>query len=211
MMKSTVQAPLEDRLAFFRSLSASISFQQAIDAVQYLRANKLTPNHPIHDPLVVALVVLYARPFKQRPPIRISAEMLPAEDRGFHDFLITCRDKILAHTDLDGPTLQDDHVINEIAGRTKNGLTIFGGTVVVPDLSKAIAHLQLARKLVDAEAEAVWKKYFRKERLQDGVTVINLEPGLAPFLLPHPMTKYGGPPRMAFTAPIIGYSDPAPS
>lgn len=182
-----VQAPFEDRVAFFRAQSAAIAFSMARDAVHYIVHHGLHRSHPLHDPLVTSAVVHYARPFKQRPPLRVAPDVVPAAARPFHDFLITCRDKIVAHTDLDGPEVQDGYLINELAGYTKSGSTSFGITIVVPDYQKMLVHLDILEMAVKSEAEKIWSEYFKKCRVPDGISIVNLAPGTASFLIPHPL------------------------
>jgi hypothetical protein len=182
-----IQAPFEDRAAFFRAQSAAIAFSMARDAVRFIVDHGLHRTHPLHDLLVTSFVVHYARPFKQRPPLRFAPDVVPAAARPFHDFLITCRDKIVAHTDLDGPEAKDGYLINELAGYTQSGSTTFGITIVVPDYQKTLVHLDILETVVKSEAERIWSKYFKKCRVPDGVSIVNLAPGTAPFLVPHPL------------------------
>ena len=182
-----IQAPFEDRAAFFRAQSAAIAFSMARDAVRYIVDHGLHRSHPLHDPLVTSFVVHYARPFKQKPPLRFAPDAVPVAARPFHEFLITCRDKIVAHTDLDGPVAQDDYLINELAGYTKSGSTTFGITIMVPDYQKMLVHLDILETVVKSEAERIWSEYFKKCRIPDGISIVNLAPGTAPFLVPHPL------------------------
>jgi hypothetical protein len=191
-----LSAPLEDREAFFRFQSASLAFAMARDATRYILDNKISPHHGIHDPLVVSIVIHYGRPFKQRLPLRLSDDVIEDAERQFHDFLITCRDKLVAHTDLDGPRTDSGWLINELAGRTKQGLTIFGLTMVVPDLNQTLRHLDSVDRKVAAEANRIWMRYFTNAPVPDGVSIVNLEPGNAPFLIPHPNESTGLIPPM---------------
>jgi len=197
MTQKTVTAPLADRVAFFRAQSAAITFTMARDAVVYLLSNNISSNNPIHDPLVTAALILYARPFQQKQPLRLSPDILKGEHRSFHDFLMTCRNKFAAHTDLDGPITDSGWLVNELAGRTKDGLTIFGITIVVPDLKLILAHLELVQPMVETEARSIWAKYFKGVRVPNGVSIVNLEEGIAPFLIPHPNSDSGAIPPIA--------------
>jgi hypothetical protein len=52
----------------------------------------------------VAILVSYARPFKQRRKVRLEEEVIPAEFKGTHDENIDLRDKVIAHRDTNGPS-----------------------------------------------------------------------------------------------------------
>jgi hypothetical protein len=197
MTRESPNAPLEDRLAFFRAQSAAVAFNMAREAARYMLKHNLTRNHPIHDPLVISILVLYARPFKQRPPLRLSPDFITSTRRTFHDLLITIRDKIAVHSDLDEPITVYGGPINELAGHTANGNTYFGVTIIVPDLAQTLALLDYVHTSVDSEVRAIWNKYFKKARVADGVTIVNLAPGVAPFLVSHPNLGTGAVPPMA--------------
>ena len=53
--------------------------------------------------LTAAIVTAYARPFKQRPEVKLIDDVIPTEFRPLHDEAIVQRDKVIAHRDLDGP------------------------------------------------------------------------------------------------------------
>ena len=78
------------------------SFKRVRDTCDYIAAEKLHRYSPAYVPLCVALVVMYARPFKRSRVIgMIPEEMIPNEHRFLHDQLLTMRDQVAAHTDAD--------------------------------------------------------------------------------------------------------------
>src|SRR5688572_1383924 len=98
-----------ERAEFWKWQSASIAFEMVREVCDYLLQQQLPVSHPIHDPLVTSIYALYGRPFKQRTPLRLSEDIVPKRHRSTHDALITLRDKMFAHTDIDGPKTIDGH------------------------------------------------------------------------------------------------------
>ncbi len=178
--------PYTDRAAFWRYQSASITFEMVSDTAEYLIANRLPTSHQIHDPLVTAIYALYGRPFKQKAPLRLELAFVPAEHRGTHDALITLRDKMFAHTDLNGPETVDGSLLNELAGFTTNAFTKFGFTVVTPILPTVVELSTDLSQRARTEAETIWSRYMSRQRVPDGTTIVNLSPDDGPFLIPHP-------------------------
>jgi hypothetical protein len=89
-----------ERLAFCRDEYALDSFT----VLQRLLAFMLSQSQ--HGPqmrtwLTVSAIVLYARPFKQRPEVRLAEDEVPIKYREIHNEVLKCRDKIIAHRDPD--------------------------------------------------------------------------------------------------------------
>lgn len=179
--------PFAERAEFWKLQSASVAFEMVRDVCDHLLQHRLPTSHPIHDPLVTAIYTLYGRPFKQHPPLRLSQDVVPEQHRGIHMGLITLRDKMFAHTDIDGPRTIDGHVLNELAGYTRNAQTTFGITIVTPVLPSVRDLCVELYRHVHSEAEAIWRKHMSKERVPDGTTVVNLSSEDGPFLIPHPV------------------------
>ena len=51
--------------------------------------------------LTVTATVLYARPFKQRPEVKLSDHEVPIKYRAAHNEVLRIRDKVIAHRDPD--------------------------------------------------------------------------------------------------------------
>jgi hypothetical protein len=92
---------LENRL--WKAGYALISFQGARDACDYILINQLQPEDTIYYPLVTAIAVLYARPFKHSKGIeRLTSQFIPKKFQRLHDDLILIRDQSSAHVDARG-------------------------------------------------------------------------------------------------------------
>lgn len=184
-----MKIPYKDRAEFFKYQSAGVCFDMVCDISKYFLRVKPHRSDKIHDPLLVALHVLYGRPFKQRAILRLDPSIVPDHFKSLHEKLITIRDKMHAHTDLDGPELCDGVGLNHLTGYTKDGWTTFGINIYNLNLKahQAIVLLaeDLAKKTHD-HAQGIWAKYMLKKKVPDGVTMVNMAPDDGPFLVPHP-------------------------
>jgi hypothetical protein len=179
--------PFADRAEFWKLQSASVAFEMVRDICDYLLQHQLPPSHQIHDPLITAIYTLYGRPFKQRAPLRLSKDIIPEKYRTTHFGLITLRDKMFAHTDIDGPTTIDGHTLNELAGFTRNGQTRFGITIVTPILPSVRELCVELYGQVHSEAGVIWSKHMSQKRVPNGTTIVNLSTEDGPFLVAHPV------------------------
>jgi len=178
--------PFTERAEFWKWESASVAFGMVRDVCDYLIQHQLPRSHPIHDPLVTAIYTLYARPFKQRAPLRLSEDIVPESHQDTHFILITFRDKMFAHTDIDRPKTVDGRVLNELTGHTNNARTEFGISIFTPVLPSV---RELSDELHDrthSAAEIIWRKHASKERVPDGKMIVNLSPQDGPLLIPQP-------------------------
>ena len=184
-----MNAPYKDRANFFKYQSAGICFGMVRDISAFFLYTRPHRREKIHDPLLVALHVLYGRPFKQRTPLRLESTIVPAAYRPLHDKLITLRDKMHAHTDIDGPEVIDGMGLNDLTGYTTKGRTTFGISVFNPNenMHNAVVHLsQRLKAETDRLATAIWEKYMREQKVPDGVTMVNMASADGPFLVAHP-------------------------
>ncbi|KAF5406695.1 MAG: hypothetical protein Udaeo2_32370 [Candidatus Udaeobacter sp.] len=86
-----------ERLAFWRDEYALDSFT----VLQRLLAFMLSePQRPqMRSWLTVSATVLYARPFKQWPEVRLAEDDVPIKYREVHKEVLKYRDKVIAHRD----------------------------------------------------------------------------------------------------------------
>lgn len=93
----------------------------------------MTNAHPLHHALWAAFHVFYAKPFKQRPAIRLDAAIVPSSHQNMHTAIITLRDKMFAHSDLQGlDTDQGDPMNAVFASFPPGGGVSFGFRFVSP-------------------------------------------------------------------------------
>ena len=90
--------PYENRL--WKAGYAWTSFQNVENICDYILTEQIQPEAKIYYPLVTAICVLYARPFKHSKGIEsLTLQFLPKKFRYLHDELILLRDQTVAHVD----------------------------------------------------------------------------------------------------------------
>ncbi len=101
------------RVNYWRFQFAKLCFAGAQGLIQRLITKSLDRDDPLLGPLMLSAIVHYARPFKQRRPFRFPESVIPEGLMPIHNYLITLRDKSLAHMDTDGPKV-DGNVTNKL-------------------------------------------------------------------------------------------------
>jgi hypothetical protein len=180
-----ITAPYKDRIEFWKFQHASTTFAEAKQLCELILKEKIDSGHPLHVPLMTALHILYGRPFKQRTEVRIPEDIVPQNNKNTHEALINMRDKIHAHTDVDGPKTTDDDCLNKVAVFVRNRSARFALTMVFP---RAV-QIEEIRDLSDAlsqktwyHAEKIWKRYFSGKAVKDGNYEVNISKSDDAFL-----------------------------
>jgi hypothetical protein len=90
--------PCHNRL--WKAGYAWTSFQAVVDACNYILTEHIRPEAEIYYPLVTAISVLYARPFKCSKGIEsLTRQFVPKKFLPLHRQLILVRDQTSAHSD----------------------------------------------------------------------------------------------------------------
>jgi hypothetical protein len=77
------------------------------DVCDYILSEHIQPEATIYYPLVTAICVLYARPFKRSKGIEsLTLQFVPKKFHHLHDQLILMRDQTIAHADTRGAQFQ---------------------------------------------------------------------------------------------------------
>jgi len=97
--------PYDVRVEYWRFQFAKLCFTGAQDLIQKMVKESLDRDDLFLPPLMISAIVYYARPSKQRRPFRFAESIVPEKLMPMHLYLITLRDKTLAHIDTDGPEL----------------------------------------------------------------------------------------------------------
>jgi hypothetical protein len=86
----------------WKAAQAWASFGNVKDICDYILSERIQPDAPIYYPLVTAICVLYARPFKRSRGIEsLSVQFVPKKFLSLHEELISVRDQTAAHVDAD--------------------------------------------------------------------------------------------------------------
>ena len=105
------KAKPEHRIDYWRYHVAAHSFDQARDVARRLQG--ITDADPLFLPLMVALHVLYARPFKhEKDSRRVDPTLVPKEKLPVHNMLLQMRDRIFAHHDKESRITDADSGID---------------------------------------------------------------------------------------------------
>lgn len=138
------------------------SLQQAADCLEYMLRSEMPRTHPIFDGLLVAVHVLYCRPFMDNAIVRsLKSDFIPEREKVFHKDLMKFRNEMFAHTDAEanktdihGPLLQA-------------GFTFKAGTI--PSSYTTNLHFQ-------QEHLEIFFRYFRRtQRLMEGMALVILD------------------------------------
>jgi hypothetical protein len=88
-----------ERLAFWRDEYAIQCFTDLQRLLPFMLSQRDDSRMRIW--LTVSVIVLYARPFKQRAQVRLAEEEVPIKYRAAHNDILLYRDKVIAHRDPD--------------------------------------------------------------------------------------------------------------
>jgi len=92
-----------ERIEFWKHAYAWQSFKDAKNFCELLLTRDPPLNDIVRKAFTIAILTTYCRPFKQRPMVRLSDELVPHAHKETHDSAIELRDKVVAHRDTDGP------------------------------------------------------------------------------------------------------------
>jgi hypothetical protein len=90
----------EDARTAWRMQFAVQTFKSVRAGITAMLERGLTLDSPEYYPLIVGLICLYGRPFKeQKKTLALDEKMVPEEHRDLHADLMRIRDKAFAHSD----------------------------------------------------------------------------------------------------------------
>jgi hypothetical protein len=180
MMPSRTPSSTE-RLAFWRDEYALDSFT----VLQRLLAFMLSQSQKgpqMRTWLTVSATVLYARPFKQWPEVRLAEDDVPIKYREVHKEVLKYRDKVIAHRDPDAH--KRDVWENELP------IVSQGNNIFIPTTNPAMED-DIARRLLElvetlipmlkARSSSFVSKYLPRP-LAPGAYVLSLEENPAEWL-----------------------------
>ena len=170
-----------ERLAFWRDEYALDSFT----VLQRLLAFMLSQSKKgsqMRSWLTVSATVLYARPFKQWPEVRLAEDDVPIKYREVHKEVLKYRDKVIAHRDPDAH--KRDVCGNELP------IVSEGNNIFIPTTNPAMED-DIARRLLElvetlilmlkARSSSFVSKYLPRP-LAPGAYVLSLEENPAEWL-----------------------------
>lgn len=168
--------PQDKRIEFWKFAYALDSFVKARELCKsFLSLESNDVN--ISMALCTSVITFYGRPFKQRPKVKLTDNIIPDEFREIHDNLITLRDKTVAHKDLDAP-IADFGSINQLIIRYENKRLAVH--TVLPLLSETTAKdiIKLTTELIEKmeyHMSKYSKEYFHKSSIPNGRYSLSLD------------------------------------
>ncbi len=172
-----------ERLAFWRDEYALDSFTvlQRLLAFMFSQSQQ---GPEMRTWLTVSATVLYARPFKQWPEVRLAEDDVPITYREVHNEVLKYRDKVIAHRD---PDAHERDVWGNELPIVSDGNNIFIPTTNLP-MENGIAGslLELVEILIPmlkARSSSFVSKYL-PESLARGAYVLSLEENPVEWLTP---------------------------
>jgi hypothetical protein len=134
---------------------------------------------------MTALHIFYGRPFKQRTEVKLTEEIVPKEHKDNHNALISMRDQIYAHMDVDGLKSTDNNSVNKIGVFIKDRHVHFGMTMAFPRRDQVEIIRDLTKLLAEKtrfHSEKIWHRHFKSEFVPDNNYEINISKNDDSFL-----------------------------
>ena len=172
-----------ERLAFWRDEYALDSFT-ILQRLLVFMLSQSQQGPQMRTWLTVSATVLYARPFKQWPEVRLAEDDVPIKYREVHKEVLKYRDKVIAHRDPDA--LERDVWGNELP------IVSDGNNIFIPTTNPAMEDdiagslLELVETLIPmlkARSSSFVSKYLPRP-LAPGAYVVSLEENPAEWLTP---------------------------
>ena len=182
-----VKAPYKDRIEFWKFQHAFITFGEVTLLCDQILKQKIVSGHPLHPSMMTALHILYGRPFKQRAEVKLTKEIIPKDYKDTHGALISMRDQIYAHMDVDGLKSTGNNSVNKIGVFIKGGHVHFGMTMAFPREDQVEKIRDLTKLLTDKtffHSEKIWQRHFKSEYVPDNNYEVNLSKENNDFLKP---------------------------
>ena len=175
--------PRIERLAFWRDEYALDSFT----ILQRLLAFMLSQSQQgpqMRNWLTVSATLLYAKPFKQWPEVRLAEDDVPIKYREVHKEVLRYHDKVIAHRDPDA--YKRDVWGNELPIVSEGNNIFVPMTNLAMEVNIARSLLELVEILIPmlkARSSSFVSKYLRRP-LAPGAYILSLEENPAEWLKP---------------------------
>lgn len=129
------------------------------------------------DVFSIAITAAYARPFKQKRAVQLSADIVPEKFKETHGAVILMRDKVIAHRDLDGPQAEWGFVSDLLITVTSGHLEL--NTIspkITDDLgNKLLSLTSFLIDVLDLKINAFVGKHFGRIVHNQGIYVVGLD------------------------------------
>jgi hypothetical protein len=179
----------EDAKTLWKYVYAHECFKQAENACSFIIDSGLDDSHPVYYSLVVAICVLYERPFKWSNVVgELPSDIVPAEFRELHKNIEDQRDQLYAHSDGNAFALNGLEAANQVrllVSQTEARLFAPRFQLRVSLISKVLELCRALQKKANYHIEELQKRHHR-EFLEPGEYAINVLNEVGPFWLKKP-------------------------
>lgn len=176
------QAPLDERIDFYRYTSATQFLDQARMTLREIKELPATgvPEWKVHG-LWMAFFGFYAKPFKQQRDkelqvgLRLPEDIVPDEMKDTHRSILDLRDKMFAHTDFASLKADTGEALNALAIQVHRRMPVFGLRFILPTTEGVARYEKLLDTLIEKVAyrgTKIWNRWSRHLNLADGTTWI---------------------------------------
>ena len=185
--KNTINADsLADRQKLWLMSHALSAFNTVTEAGSHIVTNNLKYGDALFYPLFTSLVVNYARSFKRSNLVgRLVEEMVPAKHTLIHKQTLLIRDKLIAHTDGDGPQDQWGKV-NEVRYHVGEKGLIVATTEFHFTRQQIKETLELSNLLISKlryHIKKIERKHLNKVPKSKGEYVLNIDPAIDEYFI----------------------------
>jgi hypothetical protein len=189
---------LADRQKLWLMCHAQMAFITVKEACLHIITKDLKYGDALFYPLFTSIVVNYARSFKRSNLVgKLVEEMVPAKHSLIHKQTLLFRDKLIAHTDGDGPQDQWGRV-NEVRYQVGEQGLIVNTTEFHFNRGQIKGILELSNILLDKIAYHIRKierKHLNKVPKSQGEYVLNIDPAIDEYFVPAETVPEKLPPK----------------
>ncbi|MDD5139827.1 MAG: hypothetical protein PHY43_06145 [Verrucomicrobiales bacterium] len=172
---------LNNARTLWKTVYARDSFRQAQELGTYFLEQKLNEEAPTFYPLLVAIHVLYSRPFMKNygGVGKLTDDIVPEEYKKLHSETLNFRSWLYAHTDANAPEFDEyGGSANQVRFIRKDGkithilVTRFKATA---DAVKNICILcEALQKMTSRHIDNLWSRYLELIPHEDGEYLLNV-------------------------------------
>jgi hypothetical protein len=178
----------EDARLLWKMFYAKECFRHARAAAEHIRDNALEAGHPLFYPLITAVYVLYAKPFKKAfgGIGMLGNEMIPKEQLELHELLLEHRDQLYAHRDAQPFELPDrgaPHQLRFLVSPPE--MRLFGTDFHArhPAMQPIIDLCAILEEKTDYHVSRLWKKHIGDVPTSVGEYMLNIYDENEPFVI----------------------------
>lgn len=178
----------EDAKLLWKMFYAGQCFKHAQAAAEFALQNNIGEDNPVFYPLIMAVYVLYGKPFKRSHGVGLlGEEIVPSEYQELHRDLVKHRDQIYAHSDADAFEWADVGRVNQVRllrRPTDKSLVCCQLQARAPLMPYIISLCQELEEKVERNKMELFKRYEKYVPAKVGEYVLNIDDPNGDFFTP---------------------------